>query len=234
MIKVINLQNQDAIYKVDFIIFATEGPHYGIRMEFDCKSDSCALIQEQVLYVLQGYGASKVHSLILPKVLIKQKYVSIVYDLKNQGLRSFTQAIYELPEKESKNQAVFFYAAIKDPSYGYYETFQTEMYTYANELYLISNLKQYGQLRLYKVNQSPKLLIDGNISQTQVSVTLKNDYIERGLSFDLTISGNDSDQSDYKGHTVLWIILGILGGLIVLGIGYKCYTKNKSKNEPLL
>ncbi|CAD8200538.1 unnamed protein product [Paramecium pentaurelia] len=233
LIKVINLQNQGAIFQIDYIIFATVGPHYGIRMEFNCKSDSCTLSSQKIIYILQGYGESKVDSLILPKVIIKQKYVSIVYQFNNPGHKSYTQAIYEIPEKESTNSAVYFYAAIQDVSYAYYLNFQTELYTFANELYLISNLKQYGQLRLYKVNQSPKLLIDGNISEAKVTISLKNDYVIRNLYLDITAS-DDPGQSDNNGHTILWVILGIVGGLIVLGVGFWCCKKKKSKNEPLL
>ncbi|CAD8179337.1 unnamed protein product [Paramecium pentaurelia] len=168
---------------------------------------------------------------------MKQKYVEIVYQFNNKGHKSYIQAIYKIPEKESTNFAVLFYAAIQDVSYAYYLIFQTELYNkYINiikiELYLISNLLIW-LIKIIQRQLISKIVDRLECQQSQSFCLIENDYIERYLYLDIT-SSDDPGQSDNNGHTILWVILGIVGGLIVLGVRFWCGKKKQSKNEPLL
>ncbi|CAK62466.1 unnamed protein product (macronuclear) [Paramecium tetraurelia] len=235
-IKTINVVTTDTSYKADFILFATVGPHYGVHVEFACTADQCNLQSKKIVFVLQGYGSFELLEYIFAKVRIVNNFIQISYT--DSGRVKLVQTIYQLPKVQATHTAVIFFAALR-PAYYYSRNYiQEELYSYENQLYYITNSEHIDQLALYKINSSPQLLLDGKFDKSSGYIRVKNDF-----SFDqipITIQGpggNDDDDHDNtttSGHTGVWVALGIFGGCLILGTGYYCYKKKKTKVDTLI
>ncbi|CAD8151259.1 unnamed protein product [Paramecium pentaurelia] len=234
-LRTINTQITDTSFKADFIIFATVGPHYGMHIEFSCAADQCNLQSKKIVFVLQGYGSFNILGYIFSTVKIVNNFIQVSYT--DSARMKLVQTIYQLPKVQSTHSAVIFFAALRPAFYYYkYET-QEELYSYDNQLYYLTNSEKLNSLSLYKINSSPQLLIDGKFDRSTGYIRVANDF-----SFDqipITIRGpgsddNDHPNSDTSSHTGLWVTLGILGGCLIIGTGYYCYKKKKTKVETLI
>ncbi|CAK62501.1 unnamed protein product (macronuclear) [Paramecium tetraurelia] len=234
-IKTINVVTTDVSYKADFILFGTQGPHYGIHIEFSCSTDQCNLIQKKIVFVLQGYGSFSILGYIFSTVRIVNNFIQVSYT--DSAQMRLVQAIYQLPKVQSTNSAVTFFAALKPTFYfGSYQV-QQELYSYENQLYYITNSEHIEQLSLYKINPSPKLLLDGKFDISMGNIVVRNDFSMDSIP--ITIRGpggndDDHDNTTTSGHTGVWVTLGILGGCLILGTGYYCYKRNKTKVDTLI
>ncbi|CAD8147929.1 unnamed protein product [Paramecium octaurelia] len=235
-IRTINVVITDTSYKADFILFATAGPHYGVHIEFSCTADQCSLEQKKIAFVLQGYGSFELLGYIFSNVRIVNNFVQVSYT--DSGRIKLVQTIYQLPKVQTTNSAVIFFAALR-PTYYYNRNFiQEEFYSYENQLYYITNSEHIDQLGLYKINSSPQLLLNGKFDKSSGYIRVKNDF-----SFDqipITIQGpggsddDDHDNTTSSGHTGVWVALGIFGGCLILGTGYYCYKRKKTKVDTLI
>ncbi|CAK60267.1 unnamed protein product (macronuclear) [Paramecium tetraurelia] len=224
-IEVLSTSLEGELLQGKYLFFAQEGAHYGMNYNFTCNDLGCQVKDQEVFAVIQGYEGFWLFEKNTPTISLQNDLLLILY----QSIvgNSKILAAYRLPQKYQKNVPIIFFGALEFFAQLYKIEKQLTSYKLNNKEYILFNNYDISILTRYEVNPSPKIVYNGIMKENFLCLSVQNHFSKELLYLDIDIKPSE------KSYLWLWILLGVLGGLLCVGIGVYFY-KNKKKVDTLI
>ncbi|CAD8115155.1 unnamed protein product [Paramecium sonneborni] len=228
LVEIIILQTsfQNDLFQGSFIFFAKQGAHFGMKYNFTCLEIGCKIEDQDVFLIIQGYEDFQLLEKNSPKIKLKDDLLLILY--QDWQSNSKFLAAYRIAKIYNKNLPVKFFGTIQFKDQ--YQRIENQLISYKQNKkeYILFNNYNYTILTLYEVNQSPRLVFKGIMKKSVQQIQIQNHFQSELLMFNIEI-----DQVE-KSYLWLWILLGVIGGLSLIGIGIYLFKKKRGQQQDRL
>ncbi|CAD8121116.1 unnamed protein product [Paramecium sonneborni] len=163
----------------------------------------------------------------LPSLYLDQDILTLIY----QSQKNYEILYYDLNDNGNENvignvlKSVIAY--LQSETINQSNIVQSFVYNYNQQLHLLSSTKNNSKLQHFILKRSPQICIDKQSLTQKANFQLKNLNQEKIIELNLNIKMNEPETS----HIKLWIILGIILIIVIVGISVTVYCQRKKRKS---